>query len=83
MSISRLKVASYLLHIVPGEKSNPTITVPDEAKKLGIKYGDFLHHLTLFALAFVKAFKVQGTEAQQKRWYRKLHIFQSLSKAWG
>ena len=74
---------SYLVHIFPGSKASPNITVLDVAKQLGTKYGDFLHILTLFALVSVKSSKVQGTEAQHATAMVQAttHIFQSLSKA--
>ena len=52
------------MHVVPGGKASPNQTVVHEAKQLATKYWDFLHDLTLFALASVKASEVQGTEAQ-------------------
>jgi hypothetical protein len=71
------------VHIFPGGKASSNITVLDEAKQLGPKYGNFLHHRTLFALVSVKSSKVQGTEAQHVTAMVQAtnHIFQSLSKA--
>ena len=78
-----LAAGSYLVQIFPGGKASQNVTVLDEAKQLGTKYWDFLHHLTLFALVSVKSSKVQGTEAQHAKAMvqETTHIFQSLSKA--
>ncbi len=64
-------------------RASQNITVLDEAKLQLTKYGDFIHHLTLFALVSVKSYKVQGTEAQHAKAMVQAttYIFQSLSKA--
>ena len=64
MYINQASVGSYRVHVVPGGKASPNKTVVDEAQQLGPKYWDILHDLTPFALVFVKASEVQGTEAQ-------------------
>ena len=43
------------MHVVPIGEASPNVTVVNEAKQLGTKYGDFLHNLTLFALVSVEA----------------------------
>ena len=55
MYVNQTLAGSYLVHVVPIEEAGPNVTVVDEAKQLGTKYGDFLHDLTLFSLVSVEA----------------------------
>ncbi len=65
------------------KKESQNMTVVNEVRQLGTNYRDFLHHLTLVALVFVKASEIQGTEAHHAKDMAQAttHIFQSLSKA--
>ena len=56
------------MHVVPVGEARLNVTVVDEAKQLGTKYGDFLYDLTLFALVSVKASEDQRLTRGGRGW---------------
>ena len=78
------------MHVVPIGEAGHNVTVVNEAKQLGTKYGDFLHYLTLLLLYQLRHPRIRGSlvaggggdgQHAKSMVQATTHIFHSRSKA--